>query len=64
MQMFETKSWPISAFTSRGILPQLLDVWLIATSCVKDDMSKKGVSAEMTGDRGLWRKNKYCAEPA
>lgn len=31
--------------------------------CVKDDMCRKDVSAEMTADRDVWRKKTYCADP-
>jgi hypothetical protein len=31
--------------------------------CVKDDMNMKGVSVEMTSDRGKWKRNTCCADP-
>lgn len=31
---------------------------------IRDDMSKRGVSAEMTADRREWKNKKFSAEPA
>lgn len=31
--------------------------------CVKDDISKKGVSEKMTADRVQWKKMPCCADP-
>ncbi|XP_063532819.1 uncharacterized protein LOC134743355 [Cydia strobilella] len=31
--------------------------------CVKEDMRKKGVSAEVTKDRGEWKRKTCCADP-
>lgn len=36
----------------------------IQMDCVNDDMSTKGVIAEMTADRELCRKNTFCVDPA
>jgi hypothetical protein len=39
----------------------MYNLWWL--DCVKDDMTIKGVSMEMTSDRREWKKKTCCADP-
>jgi hypothetical protein len=56
-------SGDIIGLMTMNVMGTLVEVGLGKMDGLKDDMKIKGVSMEMTSDRGEWEKKTCCADP-